>query len=180
MAQTSEENFSELLEQSLVSFNKKEGQIVRGTVLSVKNDSVVIDVGLKSEGRIPLREFFSPGEENNIKPGDTYDVLLEKLENKEGEAMLSREKARKEESWINLENCLEKKEQITGVITGRVKGGFTVDIGGAVAFLPGSQVDLRPIVDISPLINKPQPMLILKMDKVRGNIVVSRRAILEE
>ena len=180
MAQTSEENFSELLEQSLVSFNKKEGQIVRGTVLSVKNDSVVIDVGLKSEGRIPLREFFSPGEENNIKPGDTYDVLLEKLENKEGEAMLSREKARKEESWINLESCLEKKEQITGVITGRVKGGFTVDIGGAVAFLPGSQVDLRPIVDISPLINKPQPMLILKMDKVRGNIVVSRRAILEE
>ena len=180
MAQTSEENFSELLEQSLVSFNKKEGQIVRGTVLSVKNDSVVIDVGLKSEGRIPLREFFSPGEENNIKPGDTYDVLLEKLENKEGEAMLSREKARKEESWINLESCLENKEQITGVITGRVKGGFTVDIGGAVAFLPGSQVDLRPVVDISPLLNKPQPMLILKMDKVRGNIVVSRRAILEE
>ncbi len=180
MTQTSEENFSELLEQSLISFNKKEGQIVKGTVLSVKNDSVVIDVGLKSEGRIPLREFFSPGEENNIKPGDTFDVLLEKLENKEGEAMLSREKARKEESWINLEKCLEKKEQITGVITGRVKGGFTVDIDGAVAFLPGSQVDLRPIVDISPLINKPQPMLILKMDKIRGNIVVSRRAILEE
>ena len=180
MTQTSEENFSELLEQSLISFNKKEGQIVTGTVLSVKNDSVVIDVGLKSEGRIPLREFFSPGEENDIKPGDTFDVLLEKLENKEGEAMLSREKARKEESWINLESCLENKEQITGVITGRVKGGFTVDIGGAVAFLPGSQVDLRPIVDISPLINKPQPMLILKMDKLRGNIVVSRRAILEE
>ena len=107
MTQISEENFSELLEQSLVSFNKKEGQIVRGTVLSVKNDSVVIDVGLKSEGRIPLREFFSPGEENDIKPGDTFDVLLEKLENKEGEAMLSREKARKEESWINLENCLD-------------------------------------------------------------------------
>ena len=180
MTQTSEENFSELLEQSLVSFNKKEGQIVKGTVLSIKNDSVVIDVGLKSEGRIPLREFFSPGEENDIKPGDTFDVLLEKLENKEGEAMLSREKARKEESWINLEKCLENKEQITGVITGRVKGGFTVDIDGAVAFLPGSQVDLRPIIDISPLINKPQPMLILKMDKVRGNIVVSRRAILEE
>ncbi|MDC3091568.1 30S ribosomal protein S1 [Rickettsiales bacterium] len=180
MTQTSEENFSELLEQSLISFNKKEGQIVKGTVLSVKNDSVVIDVGLKSEGRIPLREFFSPGEENSIKPGDTFDVLLEKLENKEGEAMLSREKARKEESWINLEKCLEKKEQITGVITGRVKGGFTVDIDSAVAFLPGSQVDLRPVVDISPLINKPQPMLILKMDKIRGNIVVSRRAILEE
>tara|TARA_A100001011_G_scaffold385798_1_gene460437 strand:- start:5647 stop:7347 length:1701 start_codon:yes stop_codon:yes gene_type:complete len=175
-----EENFNELLEQSLSSFNKKEGQIVKGTVLFVKNDSVVIDVGLKSEGRIPIREFFSPGEENNIEPGDKFDVLLEKLENKDGEAMLSREKARKEESWINLEKCLEKKEQITGVITGRVKGGFTVDISGAVAFLPGSQVDLRPITDISPLINKPQPMLILKMDKFRGNIVVSRRAILEE
>ena len=180
MNQNLEENFSELLEKSLSSFNKKEGQIVKGTVLFVKNDSVVIDVGLKSEGRIPLREFFSPGEEKDVKPGDKFDVLVEKLENKEGEAMLSREKARKEESWINLEKCLESKEQITGVITGRVKGGFTVDIDGAVAFLPGSQVDLRPITDISPLINKPQPMLILKMDKFRGNIVVSRRAILEE
>ncbi len=180
MAVANENNFSDLLEQSLTGFNKKEGQIVKGTVLFVKNDSVVIDVGLKSEGRIPIREFFSPGEEPNIKPGDKFDVLLEKLENKEGEAMLSREKARKEESWVNLEKCLQSKEQVTGVITGRVKGGFTVDINGAVAFLPGSQVDLRPINDISPLINKPQPMLILKMDKFRGNIVVSRRAILEE
>ena len=180
MTVANENNFSDLLEQSLTGFNKKEGQIVKGTVLFVKNDSVVIDVGLKSEGRIPIREFFSPGEEPNIKPGDKFDVLLEKLENKEGEAMLSREKARKEESWVNLEKCLQSKEQVTGVITGRVKGGFTVDINGAVAFLPGSQVDLRPINDIAPLINKPQPMLILKMDKFRGNIVVSRRAILEE
>ena len=180
MNEIAENNFSQLLEESLTSFNKKEGQIVKGTVLFIKNDSVVIDVGLKSEGRVPLREFSSPGEEIDIKPGDKFDVLLEKLENKDGEALLSREKARKEESWINLEKCLESKEQITGVITGRVKGGFTVDINGAVAFLPGSQVDLRPISDISPLINKPQPMLILKMDKFRGNIVVSRRAILEE
>ena len=180
MKENTEDNFSKLLDESLLSFNKKEGQIVKGKVLFVKNDSVVVDVGLKSEGRIPLREFTSPGEELEINPGDTFDVLLEKLENKDGEAMLSREKARKEESWTNLEKCLEKKEQITGVITGRVKGGFTVDIDGAVAFLPGSQVDLRPITDISPLINKPQPMLILKMDKFRGNIVVSRRAILEE
>ena len=102
------------------------------------------------------------------------------MENKEGEALLGREKARKEESWLNLEKSLNKKQQITGVITGRVKGGFTVDINGAVAFLPGSQVDLRPIKDISPLLNKPQPMMILKMDKIRGNIVVSRRALLEE
>ena len=174
------ENFSDLLDQSLIDFKKKEGEIVKGTVIFVRNDNVVIDVGLKSEGRIPLREFFSPGEDNNIKPGDKFDVLIEKLENKDGEALLSREKARREESWINLEKSLSKKEQIQGVITGRVKGGFTVDINGAVAFLPGSQVDLRPISDISPLLNKPQPMIILKMDKVRGNIVVSRRAILEE
>ena len=174
------ENFSDLLDQSLIDFKKKEGEIVKGTVIFVRNDNVVIDVGLKSEGRIPLREFFSPGEDNNIKPGDKFDVLIEKLENKDGEALLSREKARREESWINLEKSLSKKEQIQGVITGRVKGGFTVDINGAVAFLPGSQVDLRPITDISPLLNKPQPMIILKMDKVRGNIVVSRRAILEE
>ena len=179
MNQIIEENFSELLDKSLENFKRKEGQIVKGTVLFVKNDNVVVDVGLKSEGRIPIREFFSPGEENEIKPGDKFDVLVEKLENKDGEALLSREKARREESWISLEKSLEKQEQINGVITGRVKGGFTVDINGAVAFLPGSQVDLRPIVDISPLLNKPQPMIILKMDKIRGNIVVSRRAILE-
>ena len=174
------ENFETLLNENLVNFKQKEGKIVQGTVVFVKNDSVVVDVGLKSEGRIPLREFFSPGEENEIKPGDKFDVLVEKLENKDGEALLSREKARREESWIKLEKSLEKKEQIQGIITGRVKGGFTVDIEGAVAFLPGSQVDLRPVTDISPLLNKPQPMVILKMDKIRGNIVVSRRAILEE
>ena len=174
------ENFETLLDENLVNFKQKEGKIVQGTVVFVKNDSVVVDVGLKSEGRIPLREFFSPGEENEIKPGDKFDVLVEKLENKDGEALLSREKARREESWIKLEKSLEKKEQIQGIITGRVKGGFTVDIEGAVAFLPGSQVDLRPVTDISPLLNKPQPMIILKMDKIRGNIVVSRRAILEE
>ncbi len=175
-----EENFSELLEKSLTDFKYKEGQIVKGTVLSIVKDTVVVDVGLKSEGRIPLREFHSPGEEHNVKIGDKLDVYLEKLENKEGEALLSREKARKEESWTNLEKSQDLKKQITGVITGRVKGGFTVDIDGAVAFLPGSQVDLKPIKDISPLLNKPQPMIILKMDKMRGNIVVSRRALLEE
>ncbi len=175
-----EENFSELLEKSLTDFRFKEGQIVKGTVLFIKKDTVVVDVGLKSEGRIPLKEFHSPGEEHDVKIGDKLDVYVEKLENKEGEALLSREKARKEESWLNLEKSLNKKQQVTGVITGRVKGGFTVDISGAVAFLPGSQVDLRPIKDIAPLLNKPQPMMILKMDKIRGNIVVSRRALLEE
>ena len=174
------ESFADLLDESIASLEMQPGSIVSGVVLDIDKNWVTVHVGLKSEGRIPIREFFSPGEEHNVRPGDKFDVLVEKLENKEGEAMLSREKARKEESWINLEKCLENKEQITGVITGRVKGGFTVDINGAVAFLPGSQVDLRPITDISPLINKPQPMLILKMDKFRGNIVVSRRAILEE
>ncbi len=174
------ENFSELLEQSLVDFRYKEGQIIKGTVLSIINETVVVDVGLKAEGRIPIKEFHSPGEEHGVKVGEKYDVYLEKLENKEGEALLSRERARKEESWSNLEKQQNQKEQITGVITGRVKGGFAVDINGAVAFLPGSQVDLKPIKDISPLLNKPQPMIILKMDKLRGNIVVSRRVLLEE
>ncbi len=174
------ENFSELLEESLSEFKYKEGQIIKGTVLSIVNDTVVVDVGLKAEGRIPIKEFHSPGEEHSVKVGDKYDVYLEKLENKEGEALLSRERARKEESWSNLEKQQNQKEQVTGVITGRVKGGFAVDINGAVAFLPGSQVDLKPIKDISPLLNKPQPMIILKMDKLRGNIVVSRRVLLEE
>lgn len=175
-----EENFSDLLEKSLSEFKYKEGQIIKGTVLSIVNDTVVVDVGLKSEGRIPIREFHSPGEDHNVKIGEMYDVYLEKLENKEGEALLSRERARKEESWSNLERLQDSNQQIMGVITERVKGGFAVDINGALAFLPGSQVDLKPVKDISPLLNKPQPMVILKMDKIRGNIVVSRRALLEE
>ena len=175
-----EENFSELLEQSLSEFKYKEGQIVKGTVLSITKDTVIVDVGLKSEGRIPIKEFHSPGENHNIEVGEKYDVYLEKLENKEGEALLSRERARKEESWNNLEKIQDSNQQVTGIITERVKGGFAVDINGALAFLPGSQVDLKPVKDISPLLNKPQPMVILKMDKLRGNIVVSRRALLEE
>ena len=175
-----EENFNELLEKSLLDFKYKEGQIIKGTVLSIVNDTVVVDVGLKSEGRIPIKEFHSPGEEHNVKVGETYDVYLEKLENKEGEALLSRDRARKEESWNNLEKIQDSNQQVMGIITERVKGGFAVDIDGALAFLPGSQVDLKPIKDISPLLNKPQPMIILKMDKLRGNIVVSRRALLEE
>ena len=174
-----EENFSELLEKSLSGFKYREGQIIKGTVLSVTNDTVVVDVGLKSEGRIPLKNSIHPGEDHGVKIGEKYDVYLEKLENKEGEALLSRERARKEESWNNLEKIQDSNKQIVGIITERVKGGFAVDINGALAFLPGSQVDLKPIKDISPLLNKPQPMVILKMDKLRGNIVVSRRALLK-
>jgi len=169
-----------MLESSLSDFRYKEGEIIKGTVLSIVNDTVVVDVGLKSEGRIPIKEFHSPGEDHNVKIGDEFEVYLEKLENKEGEALLSRERARKEESWSQLEKMQDNKQEIMGVITGRVKGGFAVDINGAVAFLPGSQVDLKPVKDISPLLNKSQPMVILKMDKLRGNIVVSRRALLEE
>ena len=127
-----EENFSELLEQSLSEFKYKEGQIVKGTVLSITKDTVIVDVGLKSEGRIPIREFHSPGEDHNIEVGEKYDVYLEKLENKEGEALLSRERARKEESWNNLEKIQDSNQQVTGIITERVKGGFAVDINGAL------------------------------------------------
>ena len=137
-----EENFNELLEKSLSEFKYKEGQIIKGTVLSIVNDTVVVDVGLKSEGRIPIKEFHSPGEEHNVKVGEKYDVYLEKLENKEGEALLSRDRARKEESWNNLEKIQDSNQQVMGIITERVKGGFAVDINGALAFLPGSQVDV--------------------------------------
>ena len=175
-----EENFNELLEKSLSEFKYKEGQIIKGTVLSIVNDTVVVDVGLKSEEGYQLKNFILQVRNTTLRLEKKYDVYLEKLENKEGEALLSRDRARKEESWNNLEKIQDSNQQVMGIITERVKGGFAVDINGALAFLPGSQVDLKPIKDISPLLNKPQPMIILKMDKLRGNIVVSRRALLEE
>ena len=140
----------------------------------------MIDVGLKSEGRVSLREFSRPGEDPEVKAGDIVEVFVERMENRDGETSLSREKARREEVWAELEKSTEKAERVTGVIFGRVKGGFTVDLGGAVAFLPGSQVDIRPVRDVGPLMGTPQPFHILKMDRQRGNIVVSRRAVLEE
>ncbi|MFN3627730.1 MAG: S1 RNA-binding domain-containing protein, partial [Parvibaculum sp.] len=160
--------------------NMQEGSVIKGTVVGVENDLAIIDVGLKTEGRVPLKEFAAPGKPANIKVGDTVEVYLERIENAMGEAVLSREKAKREESWIRLEVAFEKQERVDGQIFGRVKGGFTVDLDGAVAFLPGSQVDIRPVRDVTPLMNIPQPFQILKMDKRRGNIVVSRRAVLEE
>ncbi len=154
--------------------------MVKGRVLTIENDTVLIDVGLKSEGRVALKEFATPGHPAEIKPGDTVEVYLERMEDKNGEAQLSREKARREEAWTLLEKNFQAQERVTGVIFGRVKGGFTVDLSGAVAFLPGSQVDIRPVRDITPLLGTPQPFQILKMDRSRGNIVVSRRAVLEE
>ncbi len=174
------EDFAALLEASFENSNLSEGSVVNGTVVSIENDYAIIDVGLKTEGRVLLKEFQSPGQEMELAVGDTVEVYLERIENAMGEAVLSREKARREESWVRLEKSFEANERVDGVIFGRVKGGFMVDLDGAVAFLPGSQVDIRPIRDITPLMNIPQPFQILKMDRRRGNIVVSRRAILEE
>ena len=171
--------FAALLESSMES-QAKQGSVVKGRIIELQNDAVVVDVGLKSEGRISLKEFSTPGQEPEIKVGDEVDVFVDRMEDRNGETVLSREKARREEAWLEMEISHKKNERVTGVIFGRVKGGFTVDLGGAVAFLPGSQVDIRPIRDITPLMGTPQPFHILKMDRQRGNIVVSRRAVLEE
>ena len=173
-------DFAKLLSESMKDQNSFTGNVVNGTVISVTSDFVIVDVGLKSEGRIAIHEFSKPGEDPEIKAGDTVEVFVERMENKQGESVLSREKARREEVWIDLEKSHKKNERVTGIIFGRVKGGFTVDLGGAIAFLPGSQVDIRPVRDVSPLMGTPQPFHVLKMDRARGNIVVSRRAVLEE
>ena len=174
------ESFSDLLDQSFQEMTSIEGSVVSGTVLSIEKDMILIDIGLKSEGRVPIREFGNNEDEMNLKPGDTVEVYIERLEDSNGQAILSREKARREESWVNLEKALEKQQRVNGVIFGKVKGGFTVDLEGATAFLPGSQVDIRPIKDLGVLMGTPQPFQILKMDRRRGNIVVSRRAVLED
>ena len=179
-ANSTSENFAELLDQSFQEMASIEGSVVSGTVLSIEKDMILIDVGLKSEGRVSLREFGNSEDDIQIKPGDIVEVYIERLEDINGHAVLSREKAKREESWINLEKALEEQKRVNGVIFGKVKGGFTVDLEGATAFLPGSQVDIRPIKDLGALMGTPQPFQILKMDRRRGNIVVSRRAVLED
>ncbi|HSO43023.1 MAG TPA: 30S ribosomal protein S1 [Rhodospirillales bacterium] len=174
------ESFAALLDQTMGEAEGFEGRVVQGTVVGIENDMAVIDVGLKSEGRVSLKEFAAPGQPAKIEPGDVVDVFVERYEDRDGMVILSREKARREEAWNVLEKAFKNGERITGTIFGRVKGGFIVDLSGAVAFLPGSQVDIRPVRDISPLMNTPQPFQILKMDRSRNNIVVSRRAVLEE
>jgi small subunit ribosomal protein S1 len=177
----SRDDFAALLNESLGGENEAfEGRVVKGTITAIENDLAVIDVGLKSEGRVPLREFAAPGQKAELKVGDEVEVYVDRVENAQGEAMLSRDRARREAAWDKLETEFEAGNRVDGVIFGRVKGGFTVDLGGAVAFLPGSQVDIRPVRDVQPLMDLPQPFQILKMDRRRGNIVVSRRAILEE
>ncbi|MBQ7303411.1 MAG: 30S ribosomal protein S1 [Alphaproteobacteria bacterium] len=170
------ESFEELLNEQ---FGDKGivGAVVKGTIIRVNDDFATVDVGLKSEGRIPLREF---GQNPELKVGDQIEVLVDRYEDKDGNIVLSREKARREEAWAELEKSMNAGERVNGVIFGRVKGGFTVDLSGAIAFLPGSQIDIRPIRDITPLMGISQPFQILKMDRVRGNIVVSRRVVLEE
>jgi len=174
------DDFAAMLEASFEIRAPAEGSVVRGTIIAIENDFAVVDVGLKTEGRVSLKEFSMPGVAPTVAVGDEVEVYLERVENAMGEAVLSRDKARREESWIRLERAFNEQTRVTGVIFGRVKGGFTVDLDGAVAFLPGSQVDVRPMRDVGPLMNQPQPFQILKMDRRRGNIVVSRRAVLEE
>ncbi|PWG01446.1 30S ribosomal protein S1 [Sphingosinicella humi] len=180
-ANPTREDFAALLNQTLGGEDEGfEGKVVKGTVTGIENDMAVIDVGLKSEGRVALREFAAPGQKADINVGDEVEVYVDRVENHQGEAMLSRDRARREAAWDALEKEFNDTARVEGVIFGRVKGGFTVDLNGAVAFLPGSQVDIRPVRDVTPLMDIPQPFQILKMDRRRGNIVVSRRAILEE
>ncbi|MEA1014668.1 30S ribosomal protein S1 [Sphingomonas sp. LY54] len=180
-ANPTRDDFAALLNETLGGENEGfEGRVVKGTVTAIENDMAVIDVGLKSEGRVALREFAAPGQKADLKVGDEVEVYVDRVENHQGEAMLSRDRARREAAWDKLEKEFTETARVEGVIFGRVKGGFTVDLNGAVAFLPGSQVDIRPVRDVTPLMDIPQPFQILKMDRRRGNIVVSRRAILEE
>ncbi|MBU6449450.1 MAG: 30S ribosomal protein S1 [Rhodospirillales bacterium] len=174
------DDFAALLDSSLGGAAGFEGSVVSGRVLRIDDDYVIVDVGLKSEGRVPLREFAPVGAKPEVNTGDVFDLFIERYEDKDGSMVLSREKARREESWTQLEKAFEVQTRVNGVIHGRVKGGFTVDLGGATAFLPGSQVDIRPVRDVGPLMGVAQPFQILKMDRQRGNIVVSRRAVLEE
>ena len=177
---TEVESFADLFAEQIKIDEKKEGQVVKGTIISIENDMMIIDVGYKAEGRISIREFSGKGNSKLPVEGDIIDVYLEKVENRNGEAVLSREKARREESWGTLEKASEDKEKVNGTIFGRVKGGFSVDLDGAIAFLPGSQVDVRPTRDANHLVGSTQLFHILKMDRRRGNIVVSRRSVLEE
>ncbi|MEN2746839.1 MULTISPECIES: 30S ribosomal protein S1 [Sphingomonas] len=180
MANPTRDDFASMLDDMFGASESFEGRVVIGTVTGIENDLAVIDVGLKSEGRVPLREFAAPGQKADLKVGDEVEVYVDRVENANGEAMLSRDRARREAAWDKLETEFAKTARVEGVIFGRVKGGFTVDLSGAVAFLPGSQVDIRPVRDVTPLMDIPQPFQILKMDRKRGNIVVSRRAVLEE
>ena len=174
------ESFADLVDTSFGTADNLEGTVIKGRVVSKSDDFAMIDVGLKSEGSVPLKEFVGSDGKISVEIGDIVEVYVERMEDRNGEVQLSREKARREEAWMVLEEAFQKNERVTGVIFGKIKGGFNVSLGGAVAFLPGSQVDIRPVRDVTPLMGTPQPFQILKMDRQRANIVVSRRAVLEE
>lgn len=179
-AKATMEDFEALLNESFEMDTPSEGSVVKGKVIAIEAGQAIIDVGYKMEGRVDIKEFANPGEAPEIAVGDVVEVFLDRVENAHGEASISRDKARREAAWDKLEKAYADEAKVEGAIFGRVKGGFTVDLGGAVAFLPGSQVDVRPVRDAGPLMGLKQPFQILKMDRRRGNIVVSRRAILEE
>jgi small subunit ribosomal protein S1 len=176
----SADDFAALLQESFSRSDNQEGSVVKGKVVAIEKDVAVIDIGMKTEGRVALKEFAGPNRDQTVKVGDTVEVYLERIENALGEAVISRDKARREESWVKLERAFENAERVNGSIFNTVKGGYTVDLDGAVAFLPRSQVDIRPVRDVGPLMGVLQPFQILKMDRRRGNIVVSRRSVLEE
>ena len=177
---TYRDDFAALLEESFLQHEITEGSVVKGRVVAIEKDVAVIDIGAKTEGRVALKEFNGPGREGELAVGDEVEVYVDRIENALGEAVISRDKARREESWVKLEKAFEANERVSGTIFNQVKGGYTVDLDGAVAFLPRSQVDIRPVRDVTPLLGTPQPFQILKMDRRRGNIVVSRRTVLEE
>ncbi len=179
-APATEENFADLFNEFLERVNIVEGAVTQGTVLAIQGDMVLVDVGLKAEGRVPLREFTSPGGEPEVAVGDSVEVFVERMENNQGETVLSREKAQREEAWNQLEAAFETGDRVKGYIYQRVKGGFTINLGGAFAFLPGSQIDIRPVRDVTPLMGIEHEFRILKMDRRRSNIVVSRRSVLED
>ena len=176
----SSEKFSELLEESLSNSYIQEGKVVLGTIVSIESDFVIIDFGMKTEGRVSIDEFKSEIRDASLNIGDQVEVYLERIENALGDAVLSRDKAKKEENWFKLQECQKENVIVQGEITGKVRGGFTVDINGTQAFLPGSQIDVKPIKDVRPLMYMSQSFHILKMDKRRGNIVVSRKSVLSD
>jgi small subunit ribosomal protein S1 len=176
----SSEDFAALLNESFSRADNQEGSVVKGRVVAIEKDMAIIDIGMKTEGRVAVKEFTGPGRDSTLSVGDQVEVYLERIENAMGEAVISRDKARREESWVKLEKAFEGAERVNGTIFNQVKGGYTVDLDGAVAFLPRSQVDIRPVRDVTPLMGIVQPFQILKMDRRRGNIVVSRRTVLEE
>ena len=174
------ESFAELFEQSIASQRIRPGTILNGSIVEVGQDFVIVNVGLKSEAVIPADQFKNEKGEIEVAVGDTVEVALDSVEDGSGETRLSREKAKRARTWTRLEQSFEKQEIVTGVITGRVKGGFTVEIDNVRAFLPGSLVDVRPVRDPSYLENKPLEFKVIKLDQKRNNVVVSRRAVVEQ